>query len=74
MSITQLREMAPEQTATVEVTQGEGTWLIPQAAALGRVFASRFSYSKAKDLTMWMQQFHSFTALPLHFFKDLTAG
>lgn len=35
--------MAPEQTATVEVTQGDGTWFIAQAAALGQLLASSFS-------------------------------
>lgn len=56
MSVMQLTAMAPDQTATVEVTQIDRTWLISQAAVLCHMFASSFSYRKAKALTMWMQQ------------------
>lgn len=55
MSVTQLTETAPDQTATVEVTQGDGTWLVSQAAVLCHTFASSFSHRKAKALTMWLQ-------------------
>lgn len=64
MSVTQLTETAPDQTATVEVTQGDGTWLVSQAAVLCHMFASSFSHRKAKALTMWLQQ--SFTPLLPH--------
>ena len=74
MSVMQPTEMAPDQTATVEVTQGDGTRLVSQAAVLCHMFASSFSQKSKSSHNVNATELHSSTALPFHFFKDLTVG
>lgn len=51
-------QLAPDKTASLDVAQGDGSWLVTPTVVLqfSATFASSSSYRKAKVLTVWIQQ------------------